>query len=206
MKKKLSAAVPFIVVSLSLSLSLPPFFPTLTHSIAGHDIHHPAPRQIPARLGDVLLQPRAGLRDVPERRDAQEQGEEGVEAEAEEGERGELFFFFFPIRFFCRKGVCVREGGREQELAGRREKERVPKRERVREVANDDGRRSKKKPFDRGFESGAIDNRLASLLLSFSAPLRFSPAPRRSCCVPGDPAGTARLRRPRPARRSRPRA
>ena len=81
--------------------SLLPFNYLFTHdslSIARHDVHHAAPRQVLARLGDVALQTRVGLGHVPERSDAEEERREGVEREAEENDRGELFDFFF---FFC---------------------------------------------------------------------------------------------------------
>ena len=89
--KKLSVLL--FSLSFSRSLSISPVFPPL-ESIARHDVHHPAPRQVLARLRDVPLQAGVGLWHVPERRDAEEQGEEGVETEAEERDHRELFFVF----------------------------------------------------------------------------------------------------------------
>ena len=105
--------------------SLLPFNYLFTHdslSIARHDVHHAAPRQVLARLGDVALQTRVGLGHVPERSDAEEERREGVEREAEENDRGELFDCFF----FLRGGVVVgQEGARARERkrggGGRRE-------------------------------------------------------------------------------------
>lgn len=91
--------------------SLLPFNYLFTHdslSIARHDVHHAAPRQVLARLGDVALQTRVGLGHVPERSDAEEERREGVEREAEENDRGELFDFFF----FFAGGCCCRSGRR----------------------------------------------------------------------------------------------
>ena len=77
MKKLFSAA---LVRSFSLSLLSSQL---LILSIAGHHVHHPSPGQVLPSRGDVALERGVGLRNVPERSDAEQQREQRVEAEAE---------------------------------------------------------------------------------------------------------------------------